>query len=36
MLRVCLTIDKNAGMPENFRFMIDNEYQEKKNEIYTS
>jgi hypothetical protein len=30
---VCLTAEKNAGMPENYRFMMDYEYQEKK-EIY--
>jgi hypothetical protein len=25
-----LTVEENAGMPENYRFMIDYEYQEKK------
>jgi hypothetical protein len=25
-----LTVEKNAGMPENYRFMMDYEYQEKK------
>jgi hypothetical protein len=31
---VCLTVEKNAGMPENYIFMMDSEYQEKKKEIY--
>jgi hypothetical protein len=29
---VCLTVEKNAGMSENYRFMID--YTKKKKEIY--
>jgi hypothetical protein len=29
-----LTVEKNGGMPENYRFMMDYEYQEKKKEIY--
>jgi hypothetical protein len=29
-----LTIEKNAGMAENYRFMMGYEYQEKKKEIY--
>jgi hypothetical protein len=29
-----LTVEKNVGMPENYRFMMDYEYQEKKKEIY--
>jgi hypothetical protein len=29
-----LTVEKNAGMPENYRFMMDYEWQEKKKEIY--
>jgi hypothetical protein len=29
-----LTVEENAGMPENHRFMMDNEYQEKKKKIY--
>jgi hypothetical protein len=29
-----LTVEKNSGMPENYRFMMDYEYQEKKKEIY--
>jgi hypothetical protein len=28
------TVWENAGMPENYRFMMDYEYQEKKKEIY--
>jgi hypothetical protein len=31
---ICLTIKKNAGMPEKYRFIIGYEYQEKKKEIY--
>jgi hypothetical protein len=31
---VCLTFEKNAGMTENYKFMMDYEYQEKKKEIY--
>jgi hypothetical protein len=27
---VCLPVWENAGMPENFRLMMDHEYQEKK------
>jgi hypothetical protein len=30
---VCLTVEKNAGMPENYRCLIDYDYQEKKKEI---
>jgi hypothetical protein len=33
---VCLTVYENAGMSENHRYMMDYEYQEKKNEIYYS
>jgi hypothetical protein len=29
-----LTVEENLGMPENYRFMVDFEYQEKKKEIY--
>jgi hypothetical protein len=29
-----LTVEKNVGMPENFRIAMDYEYQEKKKEIY--
>jgi hypothetical protein len=29
-----LPIEENAGMPENDRFMMDYENQEKKKEIY--
>jgi hypothetical protein len=29
-----LTVKENAGMPENYRFIMDYEYQEKKKEIY--
>jgi hypothetical protein len=25
-----LTVEENMGMPENYRFMMDYEYQEKK------
>jgi hypothetical protein len=28
-----LTVEENAGMPENYRFMMDYEFQEKKKEI---
>jgi hypothetical protein len=28
-----LTVKENAGMPENYIFMMDYEYQEKKKEI---
>jgi hypothetical protein len=31
---VCLAVDENARMPENYGFMMDHEYQEKKKEIY--
>jgi hypothetical protein len=31
---VCLTVEKNAEMSENYRFMMDYEYQGKKKEIY--
>jgi hypothetical protein len=31
---VCLTVEENAGMPENYQFMMDYEYQEAKKEIY--
>jgi hypothetical protein len=29
-----LTVEKNAGMPENYRFMMDYEYQGKREEIH--
>jgi hypothetical protein len=29
-----LTVEKNAGMPENYRFVKGYEYQEKKKKIY--
>jgi hypothetical protein len=29
-----LTLKKNAGMPENFRFILGYAYQEKKKKIY--
>jgi hypothetical protein len=31
---VCFTVWENEGMPENYGFMMNYEYQEKKNEIY--
>jgi hypothetical protein len=31
---VCLTVEKNLGAPQNYRFMMDYEYQEKKKEFY--
>jgi hypothetical protein len=31
---VCLTVEKNAVMHENYRFMMDYEYQEKNKDIY--
>jgi hypothetical protein len=31
---VCYTVKENAGKPENYGFMMDNEFQEKKKEIY--
>jgi hypothetical protein len=31
---VCLTVQENARMPENYKFIMDYEYQEKKKEIY--
>jgi hypothetical protein len=34
LLLVCLTVYENAGMPENSRFTMDYEYQEKKKGIY--
>jgi hypothetical protein len=29
---VCLSVEKNAVMPDNYRFMMDFEYQEKQEE----
>jgi hypothetical protein len=31
---VYLTVAENAGMPDNYRFMMDYEYQDKNKEIY--
>jgi hypothetical protein len=33
---VCLTFQENAGMPENYRLMMDYEFQVKKSEKSTS
>jgi hypothetical protein len=33
---VCLNVEKNVGMPENYRFVMDYEYQEKKRRKSTS
>jgi hypothetical protein len=34
LYQVYLTVEGNAGMPENYRFMMDYEYQGKNKEIY--
>jgi hypothetical protein len=33
MFLVCLTVEENAVMHENYGFMVDYEYQEKMKEI---
>jgi hypothetical protein len=30
---VCLTVSENVGMPKNYRFMLDYEYQKKERNL---